>query len=144
MIEFFSNVIKYYAAHLQQLIAISLLKDKISLKLVETWGQITDFREMQKSLGVFLESDKQPVWIVVCVNSENSDFMKLCLLPLLALICTLWYKQLVHELRLNKGYEQEIYWFRLVLFLTRDTNKKSTSLDWYYSWWGIWTWNLLV
>ena len=27
-----------------------------------------------------------------------------------------WYKQLVHELRPNKGYEQEIYWFRLVLF----------------------------
>ena len=35
---------------------------------------------------------------------------------LFALVCTLQYKQLVHELRLNKGYEQEIYWFRLVLF----------------------------
>ena len=36
---------------------------------------------------------------------------------LFALVCTLQYKQLVHELRLNKGY----------------MNKKSTGLDWYYS-----------
>ena len=34
----------------------------------------------------------------------------------LALVCAVWYKQLVNELRLNKRYEQEIYWFRLVLF----------------------------
>ena len=68
--------------------------------------------------GVFLESNFLMnslfgllfMWTVKSLISWNFVHC------LFALVCTLQYKQLVHELRLNKGYEQEIYWFRLVLF----------------------------